>query len=582
MAMYSVLTGRIFNLNTTGSTTYHSFGRSRNTTTQADVYMDMPDAFTVSRLHLRVTTAPGVGKSWTFTLQKNGSDTAVVAVISGTDTQGTDTTNSVTYAAGDTFNIKCVPSGTPTAAGSVIMSAVTYGDGQIILMSSNSGSSISPRYIGFQSGSSDTSDAGRVDAPSPGAGTLSKFYFRTSAAPGSGTSYTTTLDKNGSASGITATVSDTNTLASDTTNSTTIAAGDTLRYTITKSGSPATIIPRVTMLFVPTTSGESIFTQATPTVAGATTTYSSLTTDPTGFDTTESNVTKTLLGDGTLTKFYVKRLTAAGSTWTGTVRENGVNTALSLSVTNVTTVQSVTTNVTSGRGDYYTIGMVPSGSPSSYVGFGTLFTANAPKDLMSTFTDNFDDNSIDAAKWTQYGSGTKSETSQQMQISTVLAGDYSGVQSLNAYDLTGTSAFVELANAGNQSITSLEVYLLVTIDSSNYVAWLVAGNTLYAYKKVAGSATQVFSVAYSSTTHKWLRIRESGGVTYWDTSTDGSSWTSRYSETNPISVSAVYADLQVGTWQAEGSTTTVIFDNFNVAGTPAPSGSSKLTLLGVG
>ena len=72
------------------------------------------------------------------------------------------------------------------------------------------------------------------------------------------------------------------------------------------------------------------------------------------------------------------------------------------------------------------------------------------------------------------------------------------------------------------------------------------------------------------------RLGESGGTTYWDTH-DGSTWTNRHSATNPITVTALYADLQVGTWAAELSTTTVKFDNFNLG--PKNGG---LTLLGVG
>jgi hypothetical protein len=196
--------------------------------------------------------------------------------------------------------------------------------------------------------------------------------------------------------------------------------------------------------------------------------------------------------------------------------------------------------------------------------------------LFETLTDNFDDNSLDAGKWTNYGSNV-SETSQQLQVTTTLAGDYAGIQSFTTYDLTGSSARVQVVDAGNQALTSLEVYpCLLQIDASNYITWLVAGGNIAVYKKVAGVSTSLFSTAYSSTTHTWFRIRESGGTTYWDTS-DGFTWTNRHSVANPITVTTLYADLQVGTWQAEASTTTVKFDNFNLG--PKNGG---LTLLGVG
>ena len=72
---------------------------------------------TLSDFNMVLTTAPGAGKSWAFTVMKNGVDTDIVVTISGTDTTGADTAHTVVFAPGDTMSIKSIPSGTPAAAG---------------------------------------------------------------------------------------------------------------------------------------------------------------------------------------------------------------------------------------------------------------------------------------------------------------------------------------------------------------------------------------------------------------------------------------------------------------------------------
>lgn len=71
---------------------------------------------TVSQLYVRLKTAPGIGKSWTFTLRKNGTDTDLTCTISGNDTTGSDLSNSVVLLDDDYVDLKVVPSGTPATS----------------------------------------------------------------------------------------------------------------------------------------------------------------------------------------------------------------------------------------------------------------------------------------------------------------------------------------------------------------------------------------------------------------------------------------------------------------------------------
>jgi hypothetical protein len=91
------------------------------------------------------------------------------------------------------------------------------------------------------------------------------------------------------------------------------------------------------------------------------------------------------------------------------------------------------------------------------------------------------------------------------------------------YDLTDSQVAVAVtqpATPADQASTDLVAYA----DNANLVEIVIDGASLRFKQIVAGATTQM-AIAYSATEHRWLRLRESGGTIYWDTSPDGSSWT---------------------------------------------------------
>ncbi len=80
----------------------------------------IPAPGTVKNFYFFVETAPAAGRTWTFTVRKNGSNTPVTCTILGNGVLRTcsDTTNSAAFAAGDLISIRIsasspAPSGTP-------------------------------------------------------------------------------------------------------------------------------------------------------------------------------------------------------------------------------------------------------------------------------------------------------------------------------------------------------------------------------------------------------------------------------------------------------------------------------------
>lgn len=76
----------------------------------------VPIDCTVVALSTRLTTAPGEGHSRTFTVRKNGQDTALTVTTANTGTES-NATGSIEFKAGDLISIKHTVSGTPATTG---------------------------------------------------------------------------------------------------------------------------------------------------------------------------------------------------------------------------------------------------------------------------------------------------------------------------------------------------------------------------------------------------------------------------------------------------------------------------------
>lgn len=190
--------------------------------------------------------------------------------------------------------------------------------------------------------------------------------------------------------------------------------------------------------------------------------------------------------------------------------------------------------------------------------------------LIETLKDNFDDNSIDSSKWTGgvFSGGSIAETNKRIEMVTGLAGTdtslYNDTSFPQTFSLIGSSIVNRLVNAGNQSLASLLVKACRWADGSSSIFFRITGGNISA---MAGTTGAQGTVAYSSTNHQYLRIRESGGTTFWETSADGYTWNSFYSVANAThgvdltARSFVEMAIESG---VELSTTTVIFDDWNI------------------
>jgi len=104
---------------TPGTPTYF-FPAGSVTFTASNVASEpVPTAGHASKLFVYMTSAPGTGQSYTFTLLHNGIASTLTAAVSGSATTASDTTHSVALSAGDTIAIEVNPTSGATSSSQV-------------------------------------------------------------------------------------------------------------------------------------------------------------------------------------------------------------------------------------------------------------------------------------------------------------------------------------------------------------------------------------------------------------------------------------------------------------------------------
>lgn len=166
---------------------------------------------------------------------------------------------------------------------------------------------------------------------------------------------------------------------------------------------------------------------------------------------------------------------------------------------------------------------------------------------IATLRDDFADNS-QAAAWSESyvtGSATKAESGGQavFTLPNLTGGTHEAAyKSAATYDLTGDGAYINIGTMVATGVAATAFFDLVK-DASNYYRWRQVSNAITARKVVAGVETQLYTATWSATTYKYLRIRESGGTVYFDSSSNGTSWTNR--ATSTLSGDFAITDLAV-------------------------------------
>jgi hypothetical protein len=160
----------------------------------------------------------------------------------------------------------------------------------------------------------------------------------------------------------------------------------------------------------------------------------------------------------------------------------------------------------------------------------------------------FSGGTMNATLWAVAGNGSASNvwvSNDRLYIRSrgtglgIAGPDGIGLYSKRKYNLKSSAVTFQLYSANNvPTATGHNLYVGVYSEggSSNSInsAYLAIYNTDGSNLDIEGKQGHSFQAGYTSynpAVHKWGRIRESNGTLYWDTSTDGNTWTNLASTT---------------------------------------------------
>ncbi|HYW13755.1 MAG TPA: hypothetical protein VE871_17465, partial [Longimicrobium sp.] len=192
-----------------------------------------------------------------------------------------------------------------------------------------------------------------------------------------------------------------------------------------------------------------------------------------------------------------------------------------------------------------------------------------------TLVDNFNDDTTNATLWVVGDNPTPAagrirEVNGRLEIRpepSAAGSNLDFYESATTYDLTASQVMVEVVEALSRSVGTT-TFLSARINATNEIYLAIEnGGMLVAISEVGGVATVQESIPYDDRLHRWLRLRERGGFTYWETSADGTEWVTVARAPNPITLTAVKLATGAGTYQAVAYPGFAVLDNFNVQNT---------------
>ena len=190
---------------------------------------------------------------------------------------------------------------------------------------------------------------------------------------------------------------------------------------------------------------------------------------------------------------------------------------------------------------------------------------------LPTFSDDFNDNSLDTAKWSIVDPNSPAvvgETGQRLQITLPPnTAAYNGISSNSTFDLTGKSVQVEVAQTVSQA-GWCENFIQVVLDANNYYLIDVGAGSMV-FRSMTGGVNNQTVISYDPNAFPYWRIRhdQAANTINLETSNNGTSWTTRKTVTPGFSLTALRFYLYAGAWgTGNGSPGAAKYDNFQLVG----------------
>lgn len=176
--------------------------------------------------------------------------------------------------------------------------------------------------------------------------------------------------------------------------------------------------------------------------------------------------------------------------------------------------------------------------------------------------DDFDATSVNTTRWpTVYGGA--SQVGGRARIPCVPSA-FAGFLSVREWKLTGSKAVAKLCKvpAANGSSTGAASMWVNSATAGTRIGFTYnpATGVLFCDNHVSFGDASHTALTYSPIDHAWLRVRESGGTVYWETSSNGYGWTVRRSLATPAWVGTDTATFEFTGTRTGGTTDYIEWD----------------------
>ncbi|MER8004992.1 LamG-like jellyroll fold domain-containing protein [Streptomyces sp. NPDC094149] len=151
--------------------------------------------------------------------------------------------------------------------------------------------------------------------------------------------------------------------------------------------------------------------------------------------------------------------------------------------------------------------------------------------------DAFDDGQVNSSLWLTNTGSAGVETAERRLRITMAPGVDTNFTSSRQWKLTSSKLTAKLSTvpALNGSSNCAASMWVLSATSGTRLGWRYDAGTgvLAAMSQTGFSDATPTNLTYSAIDHAWLRVRESGGTVYWETSGDGYDWTTRRTLATP-------------------------------------------------
>jgi hypothetical protein len=139
------------------------------------------------------------------------------------------------------------------------------------------------------------------------------------------------------------------------------------------------------------------------------------------------------------------------------------------------------------------------------------------------------------------------------------------VYTAGTFDFTNRAVSVEVT----RMVVGPSAFAWFSLNANNpdqdRVELIVEGSTLYSRYWLDGGLHDNAPVTYDAVQHRYWRLRESAGVSYWETSADGGSFVIRYQRATPLfETNDIGITLGAGTTGPEAAPGETDFDDLNI------------------